>query len=121
MLHSKPYSRRQGMHGVHRGSGALRGSALTILAALTILLSTTCGSALSRSCVGLPDGPTKLLAPSGVAYNTASYSGLTLLAKMDGRLTTWAYSSSLWTSIGTYNDSGSMALDLVELRRTHLM
>ena len=56
------------------------------------------------------------MAPSGAAYSAACYGGLTLLAKLDGRLTTWAYNSALWTSINTYNDGGSVALDLTEVK-----
>jgi len=66
------------------------------------------------SCAGRPDGPV-VLNTGGIIYNGTCIGGYVLLAKLDGRYSTWFYSSSYWTSANTLNPS-SLAFDQTEAK-----
>ena len=64
------------------------------------------------SCTSRPNGVVTLPSPKGpfVAY---CYGGYVLLAKIDGRTQTWAYTSSLWTD-GTTLNAGNLSMAQAE-------
>jgi len=68
----------------------------------------------STSCAGRPDGLV-VLNTGGAIYNGTCIGGYVLLAKLDGRYSTWWYGSSYWTSTNTLNPS-SISFDQTEAK-----